>query len=63
MQWLIFGLGIVLGSVIMMFLMALLSAKKQGDMEHEKLMAYKDGYQKGFDDGYELRYKHKNRGD
>ena len=62
MQWITFGLGIVLGTFIMLGLMALLSANKKDDAEHEKRMAYKDGYEKGFDDGYELRYEHKNRG-
>ena len=62
MQWLMFGLGIVLGTFVMVGLMALFSMNKKDDAEHEKRMAYKDGYEKGFEDGYEVRYEHKNRG-
>ena len=62
MEWLIFGLGVFVGTVVMVLVLSLLSMNKKDDAEHEKRMAYKDGYEKGFDDGYELRYKHKNRG-
>lgn len=55
---LIFFLGIVVGTTCAIFLMALLSANKKDDMEHAKLESYKDGYQKGFDDGYYLQNSH-----
>jgi hypothetical protein len=51
-------LGLVAGGTIGVVIMALLSASKQADLEHEKLMAYKDGYQKGYDDGYALKQSH-----
>ena len=37
---------------------ALLSANKPDDVEHEKSECYKSGYSKGFEDGYGLRTDH-----
>lgn len=55
---LLFGLGLVVGVVFSIFLIALLSANKRDDIEHEKLVSFKEGYQKGFDDGCELHKSH-----
>lgn len=55
---LMLGLGVMVGAAIGVVVMALLSASKQADLEHEKLMAYKEGYQKGHNDGYDLKKSH-----
>lgn len=52
--FLIFIFGLLVGATIGIFIMALFNISKQGDLEHEKQMAYKDGYQKGFDAGYDF---------
>lgn len=54
---LFFG-GVVLGTFLSIALFALMNASKQEDVALEKLTIYKDGYQKGYDDGYELRNSH-----
>lgn len=55
---LLFAFGAILGAAFGIFLVAMLSANKQEDITHEKLERYKEGYQKGFDDGYELKKSH-----
>lgn len=55
---LIFVAGLFVGGSLGVFIMALLIAGKQSDVESERIMSYKDGYQKGFDDGYELQKSH-----
>lgn len=55
---LIFALGLVAGATIGIFIMALLNIGKKNDFDHEKLMSYTDGYQKGYDDGYDLKKSH-----
>ena len=50
---LIFGFGLLVGFVLTVTLIALLSANKLDDIEQEKLQCYKQGYKKGFNDGYE----------
>jgi uncharacterized membrane-anchored protein YhcB (DUF1043 family) len=55
---LIFGLGIMVGAAIGVVIMSLLNISKKADLENEKLMEYKNGYQKGFDDGYDLQKSH-----
>lgn len=55
MNFLLVGLGIVIGAVSTLILIALTSANGKDDIEHEKLVSYKEGYQRGYDDGYELR--------
>lgn len=56
---LLFGLGTIVGMIITIFLIALLSANKRDDLEHEKLMCYKEGYEKGFTKGCEFKSQHK----
>ena len=55
---LMFGLGLVAGATIGIFIMALLNISKKNDFDHEKLISYKDGYQKGYEDGYDLQKSH-----
>ena len=50
--------GMVVGCAIGIFIMAMLISGKQSDIESERIMSYKDGYQKGFDDGYALKKSH-----
>ena len=52
---LLFALGTFVGAALTILLIALLSANKRDDLAHEKWMSFKDGYEKGYDDGYELR--------
>lgn len=60
MQYLLmFCVGMVAGSGLAFVLIALLSANKRDDLEHEKLMCYKEGYEKGFVEGCEVRSQHK----
>lgn len=54
----IFGIGLVAGASMMIFLIAMLKANKPDEIMSEKLKSYEEGYQVGFDDGYELRKKH-----
>ena len=54
--WFIFGL--FAGGTMAIILMSMLAAGKKFDIESEKQMSYKEGYQKGFDDGYELQKSH-----
>ena len=60
MQWLVFVTGIAIGSLMMIIILSFLKANEQGGIEQEKLMAYKDGYKKGLDDGYDLKKQHTN---
>lgn len=53
----IFGIGLVSGASMMIFLIAMLKANKPDEIMSEKLKSYEEGYQVGFDDGYELRKK------
>jgi hypothetical protein len=53
----IFGIGLVAGASMMIFLIAMLKANKPDEIMSEKLKSYEEGYQVGFDDGYELRKK------
>lgn len=55
---LIFVAGLFVGGALGVFIMALLITAKQSDMESERIMSYKDGYKKGFDDGYETQKSH-----
>ena len=55
---LILGIGLVSGVIIGLFIKTLSYAKTNRNIEHEKLMSYKDGYKKGFDDGYDLKKSH-----
>lgn len=50
---LIFGFGLLVGFVLTVTLIALLGANKPDDIENEKSQCYKQGYLKGFYDGYE----------
>lgn len=60
MQYLlVFCVGMVAGSGFAFVLIALLSANKRDDLEHEKLMCYKEGYEKGFTEGCEFKSQHK----
>lgn len=54
----IFGIGLVAGACGLLFLIAMLKANKPDEIMAEKLKSYEEGYQVGFDDGYELRKKH-----
>ena len=54
----IFGIGLVTGASMMIFLIAMLKANKPDEIMSEKFKSYEEGYQVGFDDGYELRQKH-----
>lgn len=54
----LFGIGLMVGAFGMLFLIALLKANKPDEIMDEKLKSYEEGYQVGFDDGYELRKKH-----
>ena len=54
----IFGIGLVTGSFGMLFLIAMLKANKPDEILNERMKSYEEGYQVGFDDGYELRQKH-----
>lgn len=53
-----FGLGMIVGACGLLFLIAMLKANKPDEIMSEKLKSYEEGYQVGFDDGYELRKKH-----
>lgn len=55
---LIFVAGLFVGGAVGLLVMALLIVGKQSDIESERIMSYKDGYQKGFDDGYALQKSH-----
>ena len=57
--FILMGLGAIVGSVLTIVLIALLSANKQGDIEHEKLLCYKEGYEKGFAEGCEHKTQRK----
>ena len=50
---LIFTLGLIVG----IGLVALLSANKPEDIEHEKAEKYKQGYEKGFKDGCDCQIR------
>ena len=50
--------GIVIGMVITIVIMSLCAISKKADEELEKMRCYKEGYQKGFDDGYDLKQCH-----
>ena len=54
----LFGFGLVVGASGLLFLIALLKANKPDEIMSEKLKSYEEGYQVGFDDGYELRQNH-----
>ena len=47
---LMLGLGLAAGVTIGIFIMAMFFTSKKADFDHEKLIAYKDGYQKGYED-------------
>lgn len=53
----IFGIGLMVGAFGMLFTIAMLKANKPDEIMEEKLKSYEEGYQVGFDDGYELRKK------
>lgn len=55
---LMLGFGLVSGVIIGFFIKTLSYERKSRNIEQEKLMSYKDGYKKGFDDGYELQKSH-----
>ena len=56
-NYLIFGLGFIIGSVVGILLVALLNANKLDDIEHEKAEKYKQGYDEGFKDGCDYQIK------
>lgn len=59
MQYLlIFGLGLVLGTGLGISLMVIKKDHKSDKLERVNLDRYKEGYQKGFDDGYDLKQSH-----
>lgn len=59
MQYLlIFGLGLVLGTGLGISLMVSKKDHKSDKLERVNLDRYKEGYQKGFDDGYDLKQSH-----
>ena len=49
-----FNAGLLVG----ILLVALLSANKVKYTEEDLFKSYKDGYEEGFDDGYELKEQH-----
>ena len=53
-----FFIGLFAGGTIAVIITSMLVAGKRFDIETEKQMVYKEGYQKGFDDGYELQKSH-----
>ena len=55
---LMFGLGFMVGAIVMIFIIALLNGNKHDEVLSEKFMSYEEGYRVGFDDGYELRQNH-----
>lgn len=54
----LFGFGTIVGAFGMLFLIAMLKANKPDEILQEKLKGYEEGYQVGFDNGYELRQNH-----
>ncbi len=55
---LIFGFGLMVGTAAGIALVTMLNMSRQGETEQEKLKCYEEGYNKGFDDGYELKKRH-----
>ena len=53
-NFLLFNAGFVFGII----LVSLLSANKSKYTEEDIFKSYKDGYEEGFDDGYELKQRH-----
>lgn len=55
---LLFFIGAMSGSGLSIILFALLSMSKRCEQNETKAEIFKEGYQKGYDDGYELRQSH-----
>ena len=50
--------SVLFGAFITLIVMSVLAISKKSDNELEKMRCYKEGYQKGFDDGYDLKQCH-----
>ena len=47
-----------IGALICLIVVSMLTIGKKADVDSEKAECYKEGYQKGFDDGYDLKQCH-----
>ena len=57
-NFLLMVLGTFIGIGVDELLTPLFCKNKKYNIEQEKLASYKEGYKKGFDDGYELQKTH-----
>lgn len=44
-----------IGALICLIVVSMLTIGKKADVDSEKMHCYKEGYEKGFDDGYNLK--------
>lgn len=44
-----------IGAFICLIVVSMLTIGKKADVDSEKMHCYKEGYEKGFDDGYNLK--------
>lgn len=57
-MWISIIIAFILGICFGIALAALLSANNKDDIECAMMNSYKEGYEKGFNDGYELKKDH-----